>query len=159
MKLRIVVMAISIFALLTLTPTLCAETDFTVPPGRAASPMTVTLGPDNNLWFTENSGLKIGRITAAGVITEFPIAGAQALTGIASGPDGNIWFTDEFAGTMRRISTSGTGLTIFHLRANNSHPQGIATGPDGNLWFVDDALNNSAFGGGFQIGKITPGGA
>jgi hypothetical protein len=33
MKLRIVVMAISIFALLTLTPTLFAETDFTVPPG------------------------------------------------------------------------------------------------------------------------------
>ena len=157
MKLRIVVIVISILALLALTPTLFAETDFTVPPGRAASPMTVTLGPDNNLWFTENSGLNIGRITPAGVVTEFPIPGAQALTGIARGADGNIWFTDEFAGFIGRISTSGTGLATFTLPPN-SHPQGITAGPDGNLWFVDEIQSGSAIGGGFRIGKITPAG-
>lgn len=34
----------------------------------------ITAGPDGNLWFTENNGNKIGRITPAGVITEFPFA-------------------------------------------------------------------------------------
>ena len=29
----------------------------------------ITLGPEGNLWFTEES--KIGRITPAGVVTEF----------------------------------------------------------------------------------------
>ena len=33
----------------------------------------ITAGPDGDLWFTEYSGNKIGRITTAGVITEYPI--------------------------------------------------------------------------------------
>ena len=36
-------------------------------------PQSITAGPDGNLWFTEDFGNKIGRITPAGVITEFPI--------------------------------------------------------------------------------------
>ena len=87
-----------IFALviLGLSSPLAAETDFVINPGRAAFPMVITLGPDHNLWFTENSGLKIGTINTHGVITEYPIPGAQALLGITTGPDGNLWFTDEF---------------------------------------------------------------
>src|SRR5271166_1639441 len=131
------------------------STDFTVPPGRTAYPLLMTVGPDHNLWFAEATGLKIGRITPAGVITEFPIAGAQALTGIASGPDGNIWFTDEFAGLIGYINTSGTGLMIFALPPS-SHPQGLATGPDGNLWFVDNVQTGSP--GGFKVGKISTAG-
>ena len=34
----------------------------------------------------------IGRITTAGVITEFPIAAGEAPSGITSGPDGALWF-------------------------------------------------------------------
>src|ERR1017187_9593967 len=131
-----VAMAISILTLLALTPALFASTDFTVPPGRMAWPLSMTEGPDHNLWFTENVGLKIGRITDAGVITEFPISGAQGLCGITTGPDGNIWFTDEFAGFIGHISTSGGGLVIYSLPG--SHPQGIVSGPDGKLWFVDN---------------------
>src|SRR5271165_1196985 len=142
-----------VVAMLGFAPLSFASTDFNVPPGRAAAPLTITLGPDHNLWFTENAGLKIGRITSAGVVTEFPISGAQGLTGITSGPDGNLWFTDEFAGTIGHISTSGTGLATFPLPVG-SHPQGIAAGPDGNLWFVDQIQTV----GGFKIGKITPGG-
>src|SRR5262249_36967893 len=34
----------------------------------------ITVGPDGNLWFTERTGNKIGRITRTGVITgEFPV--------------------------------------------------------------------------------------
>ena len=149
--------ATCILAVLACVPELFAATDFVVPPGRAAGPITITPGPDHNLWFTENAGLKIGRITPAGVITEFPIAGSQGLTGITSGPDGNLWFTDEFAGTIGHINTSGTGLTIFSLPAT-SHPQGITAGSDGNLWFVDQVQGVSAITGGFKIGKITPAG-
>jgi virginiamycin B lyase len=149
--------ATCILAVLAFVPELFAATDFPVPPGRAAGPITITLGSDHNLWFTENAGLKIGRITPAGVITEFPIAGSQGLTGITSGPDGNLWFTDEFAGKIGRISTTGTGLATFSL-PTNSHPQGITAGPDGNLWFVDQTQSVSAIGGAFKIGKITLGG-
>jgi hypothetical protein len=66
------------------------STNFLVPPGRSAGTLTIIVGPDHNLWFTEFTGEKIGRITTGGVITQFPIAGAQSLIDLASGRDGRI---------------------------------------------------------------------
>jgi virginiamycin B lyase len=61
----------------------------------SSSPWGITAGPDGNLWFTEHSGNKIGRITPAGVITEFPIPTRRSGPfGITAGPDGNLWFTE-----------------------------------------------------------------
>src|SRR5262249_25717322 len=66
--------------------------------GRAEA---ITAGRDGNLWFVDTTG-KIGMITTAGVITEYPVPNAQPVA-ITSGPDGNIWFTGT--GTL----ISGTG--------------------------------------------------
>jgi virginiamycin B lyase len=147
-SLRTVVFS-SLIAMVIFPSLAFGSTDFVLPPGRATSPYSIVVGPDSNLWFAEVSGEKIGRITTGGVITEFPITGAQALTGITSGPDGNLWFTDQLAGKVGHISTSGTGVTQFALPAG-SFPQGITTGPDGNLWFVEQ--KQSGF---FAIGKMT----
>src|SRR5262245_6266573 len=58
----------------------------------------ITTGPDGNVWFTEQAGPKIGRITPAGVVTEFPISEAgshpSSPKAICAGPDGNLWFID-----------------------------------------------------------------
>ena len=65
--------------------------------GRTAGPGGIAAGPDGNLWFTEGNGNQIGRITTAGVITEFPIPTANSDPyGIAAGPDGNLWFTEAY---------------------------------------------------------------
>ena len=45
-------------------------TEFPVPTPQS-NPYGITRGPDGNLWFTEALAGKIGRITPAGVITEF----------------------------------------------------------------------------------------
>jgi streptogramin lyase len=45
-------------------------------------PYGLTTGPDGNIWSTENAGNNIGRITPAGVITEFPLPTTH------SGPSG-----------------------------------------------------------------------
>ena len=45
-------------------------TEFTVPTS-ASNPYQIVTGPDGNLWFTEEGAAKIGRITTAGIITEF----------------------------------------------------------------------------------------
>lgn len=42
-------------------------------PTASSRPDGITAGPDGNLWFTENNGNNIGRITTTGVITEFAI--------------------------------------------------------------------------------------
>jgi streptogramin lyase len=126
-----------------------ASTDFVAPPGRSSNPYSIVVGPDKNLWFTETGGEKIGRLTTSGVITQFPIAGAVQLVGIASGSDGNIWFTAQKTGKIGHISTSGTNVTQIAL-PSGSFPQGITAGADGNPWFVDQKQN-----GVYTVGKVT----
>ena len=75
----------------------------------ASQPLFVAVGPDGNLWFTEFSGNRIGRITPQGVVTEFsagigPGAGPNAIT---AGPDGNLWFTENLVDRIGRITPAG----------------------------------------------------
>jgi streptogramin lyase len=46
-----------------------AGVEFPIPTPNS-QPLGITPGPDGALWFTENEGNKIGRITTAGAITE-----------------------------------------------------------------------------------------
>jgi virginiamycin B lyase len=67
--------------------------------------VSITAGPDGNLWFTEDAGNNIGRITTTGEITEFPIPTPQSGPhGIAVGPDGNLWFTEQTGNKIGRIN-------------------------------------------------------
>jgi virginiamycin B lyase len=120
---------------------------FALPGTRA--PRHITLGPDGALWFAESaSPARIGRITTAGVITEFliPTAGGSPF-GITSGPDGNLWFTEANIPKIGRITTLGV-VTEFSV---NGQPLLIAPGPDGALWFGE--------GSGNKVGRITTAGA
>lgn len=112
----------------------------------------IATGPDGNLWFAEgNNPPRIGKITTAGVVTEYSSgisSGADALF-IASGPDGNLWFTEFTGNRIGKITIGGlvteysSGITPF------SSITDITAGPDGNLWFTE------AIG---RIGRITTAG-
>jgi hypothetical protein len=95
----------------------------------------ITAGPDGNLWFVENNGNKIGKITTSGTITEYALPSGRWPEGITAGPDGNLWFT-ELADNIGKITTSGT-ITEYAIPTGASSPYGIAAGPDGNLWFTE----------------------
>ena len=106
----------------------------------------ITTGADGNLWFTEDTSTSphaaaIYRMTPAGKMTAFPVAGAGTLLGIAAGSDGNLWFTDDrsvdkaFAGDIGRITLSGT-ITEQPVPAAAGEPLFIAAGPDGAVWFT-----------------------
>jgi streptogramin lyase len=80
-----------------MTPAGLLTGEFPTPTGRG-EPLGITVGPDNNLWFTEFRAAKVGRITPAGVFTaELPVGLGTDPGGIATGPDGNVWFT-SFSG-------------------------------------------------------------
>jgi hypothetical protein len=99
-------------------------------------PRGITAGPDGNLWFTEEYVGKVGRITPAGAITEFPVPTATAyLEGITAGPDGNVWFTEKGKDRIGRVTPAGA-ITEFPI-PTYSGPWGITAGPDGNLWFTE----------------------
>src|SRR5262245_9987926 len=60
-------------------------------PTATSSPYGIPAGPDGNVWFTESygvNGLKIGRITPSGAITEYPLPASQGALAITAGPDG-----------------------------------------------------------------------
>jgi len=118
--------------------------------GVAAGLRGITAGPDGNLWFAAQDSNRIGRITTAGVVTQFtvPTAGSQPLA-ITSGSDGNLWFTEESGNKIGRITPTGT-FTEFGLPTANSLPGRITTGADGNVWFTEQTNN--------KIGRITPAG-
>jgi streptogramin lyase len=120
----------------------------------------IAVGSDANLWFTEPGGTKIGRITTAGVVTEFsvPTSSSKPMF-LTAGPDGNLWFTEANACQIGRITTAGVvtefptpsaancvAYNAFYLYA----PYVITVGPDGNLWFTE-FLNST-------VGRVTPAG-
>ena len=114
----------------------------------------ITAGPDGAVWFTEiipnaqNGSVtitgKIGRITPAGHISEFPLSSNSYARGITAGPDGNLWFTEP--GKIGRITPAGH-ISEFPV-PTRSNLLGITAGPDGNLWFTE--LQSG------KIGRITP---
>jgi virginiamycin B lyase len=126
----------------------------------ATSPLTV--GPDGNLWFSEQGKFaiysegQIGQITPAGAITEFPLAPGflvQNTSALTVGPDKDLYFTlspggyAPLAGTgtpaavsIGRITTSGsviefTGTVPLSSAAASAFAPTV--GSDGNLWFPE----------------------
>ena len=121
--------------------------------GLSGSTVMGSAGPDGNIWFLEAH--IIGKITPAGVITEYSSGlnpGNLLFRMGSEGPDGNMWFSDR--GTTKaigRITTDGT-ITEFNTGLNpGSNPGRLQSGPDGNMWFVDQGATKA-------IGFITPAG-
>ena len=123
----------------------------------------IAAGPDGNLWFTEESFNRIGRITPGGAVTQFggffqhpglPPAGLPPGSfpyEIAAGADGRMWFTDRgttaATQSIGRITTGGSVSAFLGGISPSSGLGGIALGPDGNLWFTEQVG---------RIGRITP---
>ncbi len=120
-------------------------------PTSGSLPQGITAGPDGALWFAEQNGNKIGRITMSGAITEYsvPTSSSRPL-GITAGPDGALWFTEQNGNKIGRITTSGA-ITEYSVPTSSSDPDGITAGPDGALWFTEYASG--------KIGRITTSGA
>lgn len=120
-------------------------------PTVTAQPGGITKGPDGNFWFTETNVDKIGRITPAGVITEFPLAAAGSRpVGITAGVDGNLWFAEQGRNGIGRITPAGV-VTEYLLPPGgtatsfSSTPTLITSAPDGNIWFVGSSGGSGRF--------------
>jgi streptogramin lyase len=99
-----------LFASFAVAPSALAAvsiTEFPVPT-TFSGPFQITLGPDGNLWFTEDIAGNIGKITPSGAITEYPIPTVDSHPlGITAGPDGNVWFTEGSSNKIGKITPSG----------------------------------------------------
>ncbi|MGB7047782.1 MAG: hypothetical protein WBD57_05645 [Candidatus Cybelea sp.] len=110
----------------------------------------LTVANDGKLWFTDAGTNKIGRMTAGGAVTEFPVPTLDAgLTGICQGPDGQMWFLEENANKAGSISSAGS-VHEYDIPTAASGPLAIVAGPDKALWFTEAAAG--------KIGRLTTSG-
>ena len=99
----------------------------------------IAKGPDGALWFTDGGTNSIGKITTAGVITEYTVPTASAAPyGIAPGGDGNLWFTEFNTGNVGSITTGGT-VTEYAGTASTNNPAEMAQAADGTVWFAEQS--------------------
>ena len=104
-------------------------------PNADSRPLDIVAGADG-MWFTEETGDRIGKINGSGVIVEFPVPTAgQQPTAIAFGPDGNFWFTLFDGDKVVRLTTAGV-FTEFALPQTGCGPNALTSAADGNLWIT-----------------------
>lgn len=116
-----------------------------LPMATTGIPLSLTFGPDGNIWWTTTRlapRIKIGRINVTQMpvtLQEFdvPTSFVGDASHITRGPDGNLWLAEAPGNRIWRVTPdlvfrsfpigSGTGAELAD----------IVTGPDGNLWFGD----------------------
>lgn len=112
----------------------------------------MAVGPDGNMYLTDDRNIAVDQVTTAGAVTAFPLPGSGGLNSlspflrfIAEGSDGNMWITGFDASTnpsgvglgrMYKLSTSGV-FTNVPLPVPYMFPDSIAQGPSGTLIFAD----------------------
>lgn len=135
-------------------------------PTNPSDPVSMTLGPDGALWFTELgigslTGCQIGRITtgASPSITEYvmnfpqPSPDGDVCLGLASA-GGAIWFGEADTGVIGRVTTGGV-VTEYGIPGSGTTALFVTDGPDGNLWFTDGGFDPNISGVGTnQIGRV-----
>ena len=105
-----------------------------------SQPILIILGPDGNLWFTEQNASNVARVTPDGVITEFRTPTFSFPLEITAGPDGNVWFSEGAVGQIAFITPNGRIKEI--LFSSSGSAGGIVTGADRNIWFTDSIGNS-----------------
>jgi virginiamycin B lyase len=120
-----------------------------------------TAGPDGNVWFfagDDFTNTKVGRRTAAGTITLFPLPNANSgPSSMTTGLDGNLWFTEQ-AGRIGRISLSGALVEIPVGNPLDASSK-IVAGADGGVWFLDQQFGRGGPAPHAKLGRIDPSGA
>ncbi len=128
----------------------------------------ITKGPDGALWFSSenasnlNDGSWIGRISTAGVVTQYPIPFGLNPGPLTAGPDGAIWFAGidiNGGNAIGRVTTSGVFSEYSGQPGQIGQVLGLTAGPDGALWFTNYSVpGDTGFYPYPPIGRITTGG-
>ena len=116
--------------------------------GSNVNPSDITSGPDGNLWFLEQNTqgtnppiAYVGKMTIAGVASQYPTGSGGFLSGIAVGPDGNVWFNEVDVFKVAKLTPGGVLTEYPNPNGPSAQEVGITAGPDGNLWVTDAAGN------------------
>jgi virginiamycin B lyase len=109
-------------------------------PSPASGLEHIAAGPDGALWFTEREAGRVGRITTAGQISEYPIpnnASGLSDTGpdeIVAGRDGALWFLSDIGESVYRMATNGSYSQVYFDQLANAAD--LAPSDTGGAWLM-----------------------
>ena len=127
----------------------------TTPHRASTTQIGITTGPDGALWFTNEGNNSIGRITTAGVVTNYTGTGIDDPQSITAGPDGALWFTN-CGQQLDRADHHRRGGDELHRPPASAHPRTIPPDPTGHCGSPTTLdPRGSAHG---SIGRITTSG-
>lgn len=128
-------------------------------PFASPGPNAIVPGPEGNVWFTEENGPWIGRITSAALTKasyeRLELQIRQGTRWLTFGPSGDFWFT-----TGNRIGSISPDKLLAGpacLAAGCDLPvTALAAGPEGSLWYATGAAPEDAGLAPGTIGKFLP---
>jgi len=116
---------------------------------------TVVHPATGDLWFTEYANDKIGKMTSAGVCTEYGImtenAGATDITVYPT--TGDLWFTENSAGAIGKMTTAGVYTEYLMPYAFASPGEMTINANNGDIWVFEQ--QNHSFVKMTQAGVFT----
>ncbi len=136
------------------SPANVVEFSVTTDASQPSRPLSLAVGPDRNIWFTEFEAKSIGLLDlASNSVSHYPIPSSGSNpTHITMGPDGQLWFTetgpadsdpaDTGINNLGQISATGE-IKEIPLPVTDSDPTGMTLGPDGNVWFTEAATGDA----------------
>jgi streptogramin lyase len=107
------------------------------------SPLEITTGPGNNIFFTETGANEIGELVIESMAAPSAVPSGEFIT--TPGSDGQTYLAGST--DLPGILPIGT-IIEFITPTANSGPTGITMGPNGSIWFTEASADN--------IGTLNP---
>ena len=112
------------------------------PISSTSSPQEITVGPDNNIWFTDVGSVDMINVTTK-AITAYPVSTYGQ--GIMS-YNGSLWINGY--GVLIQMSTAGAIVNSFSNTPTGGPNNQMVLGSDGNFWFTEMQAQ--------KISKVSP---
>jgi virginiamycin B lyase len=110
--------------------------DISVPGPQLGSTHEIVVGPDGNIWFTQQSQDRVGRMTINGQFTFFSTGVGSGPHGIAFDAQGRLWITRQFSNTITQMDLNGNIIANHVIPFPNANPHGLTIARDGKVWFT-----------------------
>lgn len=112
--------------------------EYRMPPPWLGSTHELVIGPDGNLWVSQQLENRVLRVSTTGRvvgITAFP--GNSGPHGIDKDQRGHVWVTEEFTNALVELDPTGKRIARYPLPYPGAGPHGLRIGCDGHtVWWT-----------------------
>jgi virginiamycin B lyase len=103
---------------------------------KGGSTHELTLGPDGNVWVTQQNQANLVRVTPRGVIRVHSLPKGSGPHGIGFDRRGRLWLTFEFSNEIVELDQRGRILERHPIPGVDAGPHGLHVARDGGVWWT-----------------------